>query len=319
MVRASLVRARGRAPWSLVSLSLVAALVASLLGINARVDERARRELARFGPNVVVVPADIGASDFPASWLPSGDELRALGVETAVAVRRETRTLPDGRETVAGVAVLVSDADVPAWAKPGADASLLAQADRLVDIGELGAGRDAWESVALRVRPDAVDDFVDAFARTAPGLSARVVRSVAFAETRILQRTGAFVLGIALILLALSGLCLSSMLMAQWIERRGEVGLLLALGGTRRRIARLFAGEVLVLALAGGAAGAVAGSILGWWILRRGFAWDGSILTWPWWTAAPALGATLVVAAAGSVLPLLRAVRAEPVAALRGE
>lgn len=321
IVRASLARERGRARWSVASLALVSALVASLLGINARVGERARTELGRFGPNVVVVPSDIGAPGFPAPWLPSVDVLRSLGVEVAVGLRHETRPLPGGgSEIVAGVALLdAAGGSAPSWANPGADPGLLTQADRLVEIAELGPAPDAWDAVALRVRPDAVDGFVDDFGRTAPGLSARVVRSVAFAEARVLRRTGAFVLGIALILVALSGLCLASTLMAQWIDRRGEVGLLLALGGTRRRLARLFAAEIAVLALSGGVIGAAGGSILGWWILRRGFAWDGSILSWPAWTLVAAVAATLVVAAIGSALPLLRAVKAEPLAALRAE
>ena len=315
IVSASLVRARGRAPWSLASLVLVGALVASLLGVRARVGERAGHELARFGPNVVVVPADAGAADFPAAWLPTQATLASLGAETAVAVRRDTR---EG-ESVALVQVLVEPSQgVPEWAKPGADGHLLADADRIVPADEL-AQPHAWSSLALRVPPDRIDRFVDELEREAPGLSARVVRSVAFAETRVLQRTGAFVLGAALIILGLSGLCLSSTLTAQWIDRRSEIGLLLALGATRARIARLFAGEIATLAVVGGVIGGVAGSLLGWWILRRGFAWDGSLATWPWWTLAAAPLATLVVAAAGSAWPLMRASRAEPVEALRAE
>jgi putative ABC transport system permease protein len=99
-------------------------------------------------------------------------------------------------------------------------------------------------------------------------------------------------------------------------ERIGEIGLLRALGASRRQILALFLGEAVILSAAGGVAGLVLGGGLAWlitWLipaLPAHPAWD--------YTLAALLTAAAIGLAAGAA-PALRAARLDPVAALRNE
>jgi putative ABC transport system permease protein len=289
LVRASLLRSRVRTAWALASLVLLASLCACLLGLEASIADRARAELSRYGPNVVLRSADPGVSAFPEAWIPSPAELAAHGAERATLL---------GSGPPGALLGSLDDAWLVAAAHPD------------------GAGP---MRVAVRVRPDEVGGFVDWIAASSAGLDASVVRRVAWTEARVLQRTRAFVLGTSLVLLVLCGLCFATTLLAQWMERRPEIGLMLALGATRAQVARLFAAEVAALAIAGGLAGGLLGSVLGWVVLREGFDWDAPLGAWPWWTVAAALGITAAVALAGGALPLRRALAISPLDSLRSD
>jgi putative ABC transport system permease protein len=99
-------------------------------------------------------------------------------------------------------------------------------------------------------------------------------------------------------------------------ERRGEIGLLRALGAARRQILVLFLSEAVALALFGGLAGLAAGAGGAWLIgaavpaLPTHTAWDFVLLAEI--TAA-------VIGLAAGVLPALSAARLDPVEALRDD
>ena len=89
-----------------------------------------------------------------------------------------------------------------------------------------------------------------------------------------------------------------------------------AIGAGHGRIALLFAGEALAIAIAGGALGFAIGTavaaVLGRSIFGVGIAPRGDLLV-------VALAVSLAMAAAGSILPVARALRVEPALILRGE
>jgi putative ABC transport system permease protein len=96
------------------------------------------------------------------------------------------------------------------------------------------------------------------------------------------------------------------------LERRSEIGLRRALGATKNHIRTQFLAEAILLALAGGVAGVLAGSAAtavyahskGWTAVIPLVAWAGG------------LGATIVIGAAAGILPALRAARMSPTQAL---
>ena len=99
-------------------------------------------------------------------------------------------------------------------------------------------------------------------------------------------------------------------------ERTGEIGLLRAVGATRRAILLLFLAEAALLAAFGGAAGLA----LGWgfaWLLKLAFA--ALPLHTPVLYAVLAETMAIGVGLAAGVLPAYRAARLDPIEALRSE
>jgi putative ABC transport system permease protein len=99
-------------------------------------------------------------------------------------------------------------------------------------------------------------------------------------------------------------------------ERTAEIGLLVALGASRRQIHALFLGEAALLAAIGGSAGLILGASLARLLALIVPALPVST---PWWFAALAEGIAVIVGLAAGVFPAHRAARMEPVDALRAE
>jgi putative ABC transport system permease protein len=99
-------------------------------------------------------------------------------------------------------------------------------------------------------------------------------------------------------------------------ERTSEIGLLRAVGATRRGILLLFLGEAALLAVLGG----TAGLLLGWGIaLALHFVVPALPLHTPWSYAVLAELVALAVGLAAGVLPARRAAHLDPLEALRSE
>ena len=99
-------------------------------------------------------------------------------------------------------------------------------------------------------------------------------------------------------------------------ERTSEIGLLRAVGATRRGILLLFLGEAALLALLGGTAGLV----LGWGVaLALHVVLPALPVHTPWSYAALAELVALAVGLAAGVLPARRAAHLDPLEALRSE
>lgn len=99
-------------------------------------------------------------------------------------------------------------------------------------------------------------------------------------------------------------------------ERSAEVGLLRALGSSRRQILWLFLGEATVLGMAGGFAGLSLG-ICGAWLL--GLLLPGLPVHIAWEYALLALSVALLVGLTAGVAPALRAAGLDPIEALHSE
>jgi putative ABC transport system permease protein len=99
-------------------------------------------------------------------------------------------------------------------------------------------------------------------------------------------------------------------------ERRGEVGLMKALGAGNLSVATLFFAEATLLALIGGALGFAGGTLLARQIGRSIF---DSQITVQLVLLPLILAIAVAVTFAGSAVAIRRAVKFDPVYALRGE
>ncbi|MGD0506197.1 MAG: FtsX-like permease family protein [Terriglobales bacterium] len=149
-----------------------------------------------------------------------------------------------------------------------------------------------------------------------PHSHAEQIRQVAQNEGTVLSRIKGLMLLITFAALFASALAVSAAMATAIYERRVEVGLMKALGAGNLAVSAIFFAEALLLALVGGVAGFSAGALLAHQIGRSIF--NSQISIEP--VLFPIIIAIAVfVTFAGSAAAIRRAVKFDPVFALRGE
>jgi putative ABC transport system permease protein len=119
-------------------------------------------------------------------------------------------------------------------------------------------------------------------------------------------------LGLGAVALLVGAVGVANIMIISVLERRQEIGLRRALGATRGQIRNQFLAEAILLALAGGAAGDLAGAAAtaiyahakGWAVVIPPGAWAGG------------LAAAVLIGALAGLLPAIRAARLSPTQAL---
>jgi putative ABC transport system permease protein len=149
-----------------------------------------------------------------------------------------------------------------------------------------------------------------------PHSHAEQIRQIAQNEGTVLSRIKGLMLLVTLAALFASALAVSAAMATAIFERRAEVGLMKALGAGSLSVGALFFAEALLLALIGGALGFTGGALLAHQIGRSIF--DSQITIEP--VLFPViLAIAVIVTFAGSAMAIRRAVKFDPVYALRGE
>ena len=149
-----------------------------------------------------------------------------------------------------------------------------------------------------------------------PHSHAEQIRQVAQNEGAVLSRIQGLMLLITLAALLASALAVSAAMATTIYERRTEVGLMKALGATNAAVAAIFFVEAALMAGFGGLAGYAGGTFLARLVGRSIF--NASITIQP--VLLPIiLAIAVMVTFAGSAAAIRRAVKFDPVYALRGE
>jgi putative ABC transport system permease protein len=149
-----------------------------------------------------------------------------------------------------------------------------------------------------------------------PRSHAEQIRQVAQNEGAVLSRIQGLMLLVTLAALFAAALAVSAAMATAIVERRAEVGLMKALGAGKLAVALLFLAEATMLALLGGIAGYLGGSLLA---RQIGYAIFESQITVEPVLLPIILGIAVIVTFAGSAAAIRKAVKFDPVYALRGE
>jgi putative ABC transport system permease protein len=160
-----------------------------------------------------------------------------------------------------------------------------------------------------------VGNYASRLAAALPEYDVHPVRAVTEAEGSLLGRTRLLIVSMVVLILVLTALCVLATMAALAMERRADVGLMKALGGTISRIVGLLLAEVGVLGAAGGLLGCIAGMVLAQWMGRRVF---GTSIT-ERWEVFPLTIAMMVAVSLAGALPLRSLGNVRPAVILRGE
>ncbi|MDR3581003.1 MAG: ABC transporter permease [Oryzomonas sp.] len=147
------------------------------------------------------------------------------------------------------------------------------------------------------------------------GSRAKPIWQIASAEGALLKKLNGVMIFLTILALGSAATAVSTSLMASMAERSSEIALMKAVGADRFQISSIFLGETLIISIAGGIIGYLIGDRLGVFISRTVF---NSTIISPLWLFPTAIISALVVALAGSVAPLRRALLIEPVRVLKG-
>jgi putative ABC transport system permease protein len=177
------------------------------------------------------------------------------------------------------------------------------------------AGRVSLVQLSVSGTPAEIESVTRVLADALPGLDVRPVRQIAAAEGTILGRIRGLLFWTIALILVLSMLGVLASMAALAMERRRDVGLMKALGGTVPRIMRLFLAEAGALGAAGGVLGFLFGVILARWMGERIF---GVVISARLEVLPITVALTMGVALAGS-FPLRLLGRVRPAEILRGE
>jgi putative ABC transport system permease protein len=149
-----------------------------------------------------------------------------------------------------------------------------------------------------------------------PHAHAEQIRQVAQNEGTVLSRIEGLMLLITLAALFTSGLAVSAAMATAMFERRQEIGLMKALGAGQFALSAIFVTESALLACAGGLVGFAGGTLLA---RKLGQTIFGSAIAVEPVLLPLILAIAVVVTFAGSATAIRRAVKYDPVHALKGE
>jgi putative ABC transport system permease protein len=262
------------------------------------------------------LPATVGTSVAQGSYLnraTAGEPVAVLGAAAAQRLGID-KILPGERIWAGGMWFYLTGILKPAVLTPEVDSSVL--------VGYPAAQKYLHfnghpTTIYLRAASAAVTRVDNLLAAQAdPGNPSEVnVSQPSAALTAQVEAKGAFdtlFLGLGAVALLVGAVGVANIMIISVLERRSEIGLRRALGATRNHIRAQFLAEAILLAVAGGAAGVVAGAAAtavyahtkGWATVIPPVAWAGG------------LAATIVIGAAAGLLPALRAARMPPTQAL---
>jgi len=149
-----------------------------------------------------------------------------------------------------------------------------------------------------------------------PGTDVHAIRRVAETEGRVLSRVSTLLWIVTIAALIAAALAVGATAATTVLERRGEIGIMKAIGATNFVVASIFLAEQLMLAMGGSVLGFVLGAGLGRVLGESVFGTPAAthIVLLP-----VVMGLAAVVAMLGSSLPLWRAAHFNPAPVLRGE
>ncbi len=177
------------------------------------------------------------------------------------------------------------------------------------------SGRASLTEISYPGTPQEIMRFRSELAAKLPDADVRPIRQFTEGEAKIYNRISGLLTATVGIVLLLTGLCVMAAMTNVSMERKMDVGLMKAIGGSMRRVLRLFLAEAALLGLAGGMIGAAAGIFLSIGLGKAVF----GVAARPRLIVYPVAVVLTVIVAILSAFPLRRLASIRPASVFRGE
>lgn len=160
-----------------------------------------------------------------------------------------------------------------------------------------------------------IASYVSRLQTTFPALEVRPVRQFTETQARIFGRVSGILSATVAVVLLLTALCVMAAMTNIAAERKNDVGLMKAIGGSMRRVLRIFMAEAALMGLTGGLIGAATGIAISIGLGKAvfGVAAQPRLIVYP-----VSVGLTVIVAILAAY-PLRRLANIRPASVFRGE
>jgi putative ABC transport system permease protein len=176
-------------------------------------------------------------------------------------------------------------------------------------------GRISLVQLSVTGTPDSIGKFIAALSQRLPTADVHGIKQLAEAEGKLYNRISGLLSTTVIIVLFLTSLCVMAGMSNVAIERKNDVGLMKAIGGSVRRVVRLFLAEAILMGIVGGLIGSAFGIVGSIWLGKAVF----GVAAQPRWIVYPvSVGVTIIVSIA-SAFPLRRLASVRPANVFRGE
>ena len=187
----------------------------------------------------------------------------------------------------------------------------LATAQMLADL----PGRISLIQLSVTGTPDSIKRFITTLSQRLPSADVHGIKQLAEAEGKLYNRISGLLSTTVIIVLILTSLCVMAGMSNVAIERKNDVGLMKAIGGSVRSVVRLFLAEAILMGIVGGVIGSAVGIVGSIWLGKTVF----GVAAQPRWIVYPvSVGITIIVSVA-SAFPLRRLASVRPASVFRGE
>jgi putative ABC transport system permease protein len=176
-------------------------------------------------------------------------------------------------------------------------------------------GRLSLIQLSVTASPDLVRSFITELGQKLPEASVGGIKQFAEAESRIFNRISGLLTGTVLLVLLLTSLCVMAGMSNVAVERKNDVGLMKAIGGSIRQVVRLFLTEAILLGIGSGLIGSAVGILVSIWLGKAVF----GVAAEPRWIVYPLSVSLTVIVSILSAFPLRRMAGIRPASVFRGE
>ncbi|MDY6834742.1 MAG: FtsX-like permease family protein [Chloroflexota bacterium] len=150
-----------------------------------------------------------------------------------------------------------------------------------------------------------VEMIADSLNNAIPGIRAVAVKQIASSEMGLMDKMNDFLMALASITLVVGTLGVVNTMTSSVHERVRDIGIMKAVGASRRQIVSMFLYEAVIVGLLGGVIGYIAGTLLSY--LVGPLIFDGIAVNYVIELLPAALGIAIAVAVIASVYPAFRA------------